>query len=516
MVNPLPGYSGNAAAPGYTFSNDGTSGMYLVGAGDVGISAAGVEVIDIQKTAVTFNAPVTFSSPPTFTTLSVSNGTAIAPSYSFKNDSTTGLYLAAVGDLGITAGGYEQIDLAYSSGTSTLKLGVQGKSTILLGNNTSGTNIDIESGSTSGSPAGFIKIGNNSSTTQSIVIGSGSSTTTTVDIEGGGGISIGTNISIPQTITIGNSTSSNAVDIDIESSTSGYLKIGAGSSVQSLTIGNVTSGSTTTLFGGPSINVGTGNTAQTVNIGNTIGASAIVQRVGTGNYSLDGVATSTYTIGPSTTSGNITIGGTAQTGILTVGQSSAINSILIGSGSGATTVGIANGVGGNSVSIANGAGINSVNIGTAASVNTVTIGSTSSTSTTTIQAGSGLINLTRTVTTNSSSGGYIYTGILTATSGTTTATLNGKVGTVSFTGGFTLLSGSSQTFTINNSQAGSVGLVSLIIGLNTAQSGASILVQSVTWTSGSNIVVTIFNYGGSSFTATPTTNILSISFISFN
>ena len=40
---------------------------------------------------------------------------------------------------------------------------------------------------------------------------------------------------------------------------------------------------------------------------------------GTGSVTVDGISTSNYAIGPSTTSGTIAIGGTAQTGAITSG-----------------------------------------------------------------------------------------------------------------------------------------------------------------------------------------------------
>lgn len=67
----------------------------------------------------------------------------------------------------------------------------------------------------------------------------------------------------------------------------------------------------------------------------TVGATNITTD---GALSIDGVAGSVYTLGPSTTTGTLTIGGTAQTGNLIVGQSSGTNSILIGNGSGAATI----------------------------------------------------------------------------------------------------------------------------------------------------------------------------------
>ena len=102
-------------------------------------------------------------------------------------------------------------------------------------------------------------------------------------------------------------------------------------------------------------NINTGTSTGAVGIGSITGAASITQRVGTGNFSLDGIGASTYTFAPSTTTGTIAIGGTAQTGIITLGSSTAAQTLNLGTGAGASTVNIANGLAGNAVSIANGA-----------------------------------------------------------------------------------------------------------------------------------------------------------------
>lgn len=118
------------------------------------------------------------------------------------------------------------------------------------------------------------------------------------------------------------------------------------------------------------INIGTAG-ARVTTIGDTTGASGIVQRVGTGNYSLDGVTNSTYAFGASTTTGTITIGGTSTTGALSLKSTS----IDIAPSNTQSTVLIAKGTGGNTVSIAN--GINTVaqvvNISSGASGNDSTV-----------------------------------------------------------------------------------------------------------------------------------------------
>ena len=127
--------------------------------------------------------------------------------------------------------------------------------------------------------------------------------------------------------------------------------------------------------GTAAINIGTTN-AKALAIGNTTGATGITERVGTGNYSLDGAASSTYALGASTVGGTITIGGTAQTGNLTLGSSTSAQSVLIGNGSGAPTVNIANAsVSGVTLNLAGAANTsaNSINIANGASAAATTV-----------------------------------------------------------------------------------------------------------------------------------------------
>lgn len=127
---------------------------------------------------------------------------------------------------------------------------------------------------------------------------------------------------------------------------------------------------------------GTGSGAVNT-IGSAAGASGTTISVGTGNFSLDGVAGSIYTIGASTTTGTVAVGGSAQTGTITLGSSSGTNIVAIGAGTGATTVNIAGGA----------TNAKAVNIANGAVANVVVIGSTTGAASTTINAGSGNINL---------------------------------------------------------------------------------------------------------------------------
>lgn len=225
---------------------------------------------------------------------------------------------------GITAG-----TTLTSAGATTLA--TTGASVNTFGNTTGATSVAISVGAAAFSVDGV--------TSSTYAIGA-STTTGTITI--GGTAQTGT-------ITLGSSSGTNIV------------AIGAGAGATTVNIAN---GATNAK----AVNIATGAVANVVTIGSTSGAASLTERVGTGNYSLDGAATSTYTIGASTTSGTITIGGTAQTGDMVLGSSSGTNAVKIANGAGATTVSIA------AVQVAG-----AVNIGTAMTTGTVSVGGTAGT-----------------------------------------------------------------------------------------------------------------------------------------
>jgi hypothetical protein len=159
------------------------------------------------------------------------------------------------------------------------------------------------------------------------------------------------NVGTTNATTAVNLGSSSVATVSLQASTT--LNLGNNGNNKTINIGATGSTANTTT-----VNLATSTgAAQTVNIGSTNGASALTLRVGTGNFSLDGAAGSTYTLGASTTTGTITIGGTAQTGNIDIGTGTGVESLNFGTG------------------------------GTGAK--TVTVGSTASTGTTLVQSGTG-------------------------------------------------------------------------------------------------------------------------------
>jgi hypothetical protein len=213
---------------------------------------------------------------------------------------------------------------------------------------------------------GTLLIGGSAMTGAGIITLGSSSVSNEIDIGAGAG---------DTTVKIANGTTgANVVDIcDGVNVAAQQVNIGSGACAADMTInilnGNATAGTLAcNIFGaaaattGGIVNIGTGIAPHTVNVGHSTAATAskVQILVGTGStpdFKLDGLATSTYAIGSSTTTGTIVIGGTAMTGagVITLGSSSATSTVKIASGAGASTVTIGEGTAGaNTVSIING------------------------------------------------------------------------------------------------------------------------------------------------------------------
>jgi hypothetical protein len=167
----------------------------------------------------------------------------------------------------------------------------------------------------------------------------------------------------------------------------GTMTLGDSSGTNIVQIGSGEGATTVNIAGGATnakaVNIGIGAIGNVIAIGSASAASSLDLLVGTGNYTLNGAATSTYTVGAATTSGTISIGGTAQTGIMTLGDSSGTNIVQIGSGEGATTLNLAGGATNAKV----------VNIAIGAVANLVTMGSASGAASMDLLCGTGNFTL---------------------------------------------------------------------------------------------------------------------------
>ena len=107
VVHPV----GSAAAPAATFTGDTNSGIYRVGADDVGVATNGTLAFDVSTTAATSALPVVHPL-----------GSAAAPAVTFTGDTNTGIYDITADDVGISAGGTLRFDVSATAATSTLPI----------------------------------------------------------------------------------------------------------------------------------------------------------------------------------------------------------------------------------------------------------------------------------------------------------------------------------------------------------------------------------------------------------
>jgi hypothetical protein len=240
-----------------------------------------------------------------------------------------------------------------------------------------------------------------------------------VVIQGGtGNVSISNN-AIAHTLTLGNDTGASATIMEVgtgnfsldgvgasqydfcASSTTGTITIGGTSQTGTMTFGDsdgisivqIASGegaSTCNICTGTTaakvVSIATGAVANIVHIGSVSGAAELHLLSGTGNFTLDGAATTQYDMCATTTTGTITIGGTSGTGLMTFGDSDGINIVGIATGEGQGTVNIATGT----------TAAKTVNIATGAIDNVITLGNVTGTTSIALNSGTGGIALAST------------------------------------------------------------------------------------------------------------------------
>lgn len=90
--------SGSAATPSITFTGDTNTGLYRIGADQLGVVTNGVLRLGLSTTGATFSLPVDHPL-----------GTAAAPSITFIGDFDTGLYSSGANTLDVTTGGTAKV-----------------------------------------------------------------------------------------------------------------------------------------------------------------------------------------------------------------------------------------------------------------------------------------------------------------------------------------------------------------------------------------------------------------------
>lgn len=103
--------AGSAASASYVFSGDGSTGFYSTGAGNINMTTSGT----LRKTLGTTVETSTLLQRG-------ADGSAAAPSYSFSSDPNTGIYWIGADDVGVATGGTLKFDVSTTAVTSTLPI----------------------------------------------------------------------------------------------------------------------------------------------------------------------------------------------------------------------------------------------------------------------------------------------------------------------------------------------------------------------------------------------------------
>jgi hypothetical protein len=115
--------NGSTTNPSFTFTSDPDTGIYRVGANQLGIAADGAVVATFSDGAISFSKDLYLSNHR----LLILDGTAVDPAVKFVGDLDTGIYRVGTDSLGISAGG------ALSLGVSSTSISV--KKTLNLDSN---------------------------------------------------------------------------------------------------------------------------------------------------------------------------------------------------------------------------------------------------------------------------------------------------------------------------------------------------------------------------------------------
>ncbi len=100
ITGPFKGANGSVGAPMYSFSSDTNTGMYRIGADNIGISAGGVKILDIGAGGLT---SLYLVQPA---------GTVSLPSYTFSGDLNTGIYQIGADNIGVAVNATKILDIS--------------------------------------------------------------------------------------------------------------------------------------------------------------------------------------------------------------------------------------------------------------------------------------------------------------------------------------------------------------------------------------------------------------------
>lgn len=142
ITGALKGASGSVGAPSYSFSADLDSGMYRIGANNVGISVNATKILDIATTGMSVTGTLAVSGAQTFTGQASfpagflsGDGTVSLPAWSFTSDPDSGVYRIGANNIGVAVNAAKVLDISATglgvTGTITATGTISSNGTVL-------------------------------------------------------------------------------------------------------------------------------------------------------------------------------------------------------------------------------------------------------------------------------------------------------------------------------------------------------------------------------------------------
>lgn len=107
MTGALKAANGAVTTPSITFGSDLNTGLYRIGSDNIGVAVNGAKVLDIATTGLSITGTLTPSGQ-----IVTSAGTKTAPGIAFASDLDTGIYRIGADNIGVSCGDTKIVDVA--------------------------------------------------------------------------------------------------------------------------------------------------------------------------------------------------------------------------------------------------------------------------------------------------------------------------------------------------------------------------------------------------------------------
>jgi hypothetical protein len=138
--------NGSAGTPAISFTSDADTGIFGTGGNELAFATNGTLRFDIRVSDILVRLPLTGV-----------DGSASAPTYSFENDTNTGVYLVGSDSMSLAAGGNQGITITSTAGVITTVIGNGASSPLHINAVNAGT-ANAGGGALPAAPVGFIEV----------------------------------------------------------------------------------------------------------------------------------------------------------------------------------------------------------------------------------------------------------------------------------------------------------------------------------------------------------------------